>query len=587
MQPGAILVSNVSRTYTFSNGVLGGVAPLIKSGSGTLNLVASNSYTGGTVINAGTVALANDTANQYALGTGPVTLNGGTLAMYSNFGTYNNAYWDLVVPAGANGTLNADARCDLFGNLYGSGTLNLNLSNIRTGFHGDWSAFAGQINIIGAGSSGDFRVAPDYSWSGLGNAIVTMSNGAALYYAGNLNSGSGTTVDLGALVGNSTAKIQGGPSSAGARLMTWRIGSRNVDSVFSGTISEQAPGVTTTCITKIGTGVFTLAGNNSYSGPTAINSGSLQIGNGGTTGTLGSNYAANAGTLAFNRSDSVSDAYFGLISGVGNFAQNGSGTFTFTRSQPFTGSTFVNAGKLALTGSGAVASSVNIVVANGALFDVSGTTAGNLTLAGGQTLSGNGAVRGNLIVGNGATLSPGNPLGTLMFSNSLTLAAGSTTLMSVSHSPFTNDIAKVLGGLTNGGTLIVSNAGETALAAGDSFKLFAANSYNGAFTGVNLPILPAGLAWNTNSLNSAGLVSVISIVPTFTAVMAVGTNLVVRGSGGLPNGMYYVLTSTNIALPLSAWNRSLTNFYDSNGNFAFTNAVLPGIPQKFIAIGLP
>ena len=505
--------------------------------------------------------------------------------MYSNFGTYNNAYWNLNVPAGATGTFNPDARCSLYGNLTGSGTLNLNIPNIRTGFFGDWSAFAGQLNISG----NDFYIDINYSYPGFANAIVTLSNNAAMDFNGTVNSGAGTTVDVGALFGNSTARLSGGPATSGNRLFTWRVGARNLDSVYGGIISEQSPGTTVTCLTKIGSGTLTLTGNNSYSGTTAINAGTLQIGNGGTTGNLGTNIVADSGTLAFNRSDSVSDAGFGLISGGGGFAQNGSGTFTFTQSQPYTGSTWVNAGKLALTGGGAIASSPNIIVASGALFDVSGTTSGNLTLAGGQTLSGNGAIDGNLIVGSSAILSPGKSgaIGTLTFSNALTLAGGGTTLMAVSHAPLTNDVAKIYGALTNGGTLVVSNSSATALAAGDAFKLFSAASYTGAFASVSLPALAPGLAWNTNTLNSAGLAAVISIVPRFSTTTFLATNLVMRGSGGLPNGTYYVLAATNIALPLASWPCIATNTYDAAGNFSFTNGIARGSAQKYYLIQLP
>ncbi len=581
--PGGIWFSNSARTYTVSNGVLGGAAALVKSGTGTLNLVGSNSYTGGTLINAGTIALANDTANQFALGTGTVTLNGGTLAMYSNFNTYNNAYWNLNVPAGAVGTFNPDARCSLYGSLTGSGTLNLNIPNIRTGFLGDWSAFAGQLNISG----NDFYIATSYSYPGLGNAVVTLSNNAAMDFNGTLNSGAGTIVDIGALFGSSTARLSGGPSTSGSRLFTWRIGARNLDCVYGGIISEQTPGTTVTCLTKIGTGTLMLTGNNTYSGATAINAGTLQIGNGGASGSLGTNTVANSAILAFHRSDAVSDAGFGLISGAGSFAQNGAGTFAVTQAQPYTGSTFINAGTLALSGNGAIASSASLAVAAGALFDVSGTTAGNLTLASGQTLSGNGAVRGNLVVGDGATLAPGNPFGVLTFSNALTLAAGGTTLMAVTHSPLTNNSVKVFGALTNGGTLIVSNAGTAAFAAGDAFQLFSAGSYSGAFASVSLPSLAPGLAWNTNSLNPAGLVSVISIVPKFTTVASAGTNLVVRGSGGLPQGNYYVLATTNLAAPLAAWRNIATNQFDAGGNFSLTNALGSNSHQTFYRLQLP
>ena len=45
----------------------------------------------------------------------------------------------------------------------------------------------------------------------------------------------------------------------------------------------------------------------------------------------------------------------------------------------------------------------------------------------------------------------------------------------------TNSVAKIFGALTNGGTLIVTNIGAAALANGNSFKLFNAASFNGAF----------------------------------------------------------------------------------------------------------
>ena len=40
-------------------------------------------------------------------------------------------------------------------------------------------------------------------------------------------------------------------------------------------------------LTQAGTGTMTLTGANTYTGGTTISAGTLQIGNGGTTGTLG------------------------------------------------------------------------------------------------------------------------------------------------------------------------------------------------------------------------------------------------------------------------------------------------------------
>jgi len=58
-----------------------------------------------------------------------------------------------------------------------------------------------------------------------------------------------------------------------------------------------------TALTKNGPGKLTLATSNSYAGATTINAGTLQIGNGGTSGVLGSGYLTNNATLAFDRSD--------------------------------------------------------------------------------------------------------------------------------------------------------------------------------------------------------------------------------------------------------------------------------------------
>src|SRR4051794_34113751 len=101
----------------------------------------------------------------------------------------------------------------------------------------------------------------------------------------------------------------------------------------------------------------------------------------------------------------------------------------------------------------------------------------------GQMLSGFGSVKADSILRG--VLAPGsNSIGTLTFSNSLTLAANGTNLFEISKSPLAWDQARIFGALTNGGTLIVSNVGAGSLAPGDSFKLFDAASYDGSFASV-------------------------------------------------------------------------------------------------------
>jgi autotransporter-associated beta strand protein len=217
-----------------------------------------------------------------------------------------------------------------------------------------------------------------------------------------------------------------------------------------------------------------------------------------------------------------------------------------------------------------------------------GTGSGAVTVAGGGALGGNGIISGAVTVNSGGVFAPGNPLGTLTLSNTLGLSPGSTTVMEVESSPLTNNAVKVSGNLTEGGTLNVTNIGALALADGDSFKLFNAGSYGGAFANMILPPLPAGLGWNTNGLNTSGVLSVVvTAEPVFGSVTLATGGLSLSGSGGVADANFYLLAATNLAMPLTNWTRVLTNQFDAGGNFSFTNAINPNVPQTFYLLQLP
>jgi hypothetical protein len=131
--------------------------------------------------------------------------------------------------------------------------------------------------------------------------------------------------------------------------------------------------------------------------------------------------------------------------------------------------------------------------------------------------------------------------------------------------------------LTEGGTLVVTNIGGAALTNGSSFKLFIATSYSGSFANFVLPSLPAGLGWNTNSPGTNGALSVIVTAHPVIAGVSISNNaLVFDGSGGIANASYYLLATTNLALPTANWTRLLTNEFDNNGN-----SINPNSPQIF------
>ena len=103
-------------------------------------------------------------------------------------------------------------------------------------------------------------------------------------------------------------------------------------------------------LTQAGSGTPILTGANTYSGGTTISAGTLQIGNGGTTGAIAGNVVDN-GVLAFNRSDSITFA--GNISGSGSVLLIGTGTVSLTGTNTYTGGTAVGGGGTILAGSDA------------------------------------------------------------------------------------------------------------------------------------------------------------------------------------------------------------------------------------------
>ncbi len=292
----------------------------------------------------------------------------------------------------------------------------------------------------------------------------------------------------------------------------------------------------------------------------------------------------------------------------GGLIKTNSGKLTLIGTNTYTGDTLVSEGTLALSANGSVASSATLNIAAGATLDANARNDAQLTVVSGQTLAGNGALKGNVIVAAGAMLAPGlplppdngssdddtnqtpdvDPIGTLTFGNNLTLNGGSMTVMDLGEDPVTNDVAKVTGLLTYGGTLWL-NISDT-LDASDTFKLFAAGSYSGVFANI-IPVTPGpGLAWNTNTLASDGTLRIVSApppqVPVISGVAFTGSNFVLSGSNGLPGTNYYILATTNLSLPFSNWERIATDAFDQNGNFEFTNGV-DAAPQRYYMIQLP
>ena len=314
-----------------------------KIGAGIATLSGTNTYSGGTTVSAGTLTLGSATALPAG---GNLTVNtGGTL----NLNNFNSSVGNL---SGTGGAITM-------------GTANLAINQVGAGTYAGIISGTGSLTKNGA-STLSLTGANTYS------GITTVS-------AGSLQVGDGGTIGTlgtGGVINN-------------ANLTFNRSDALTVGNDISGTGS----------LTKLGAGTTTLTGANTYSGTTTVSAGSLQVGDGGTIGTLGTGSVLNNANLIFNRSDDL--ALNNLISGSGALAQNGAGTLFLNGMSSYTGATAVNSGALRVNGS--IASSSLTTVASGAL------------------LGGNGNV-GNLLVQAGGFIAPGNSIGTLTVNGNYTQA---------------------------------------------------------------------------------------------------------------------------------------------------------------------
>jgi PKD repeat protein len=196
-----------------------------------------------------------------------------------------------------------------------------------------------------------------------------------------------------------------------------------------------------------------------------------------------------------------------------------------------------------------------LTLSNGFLQIVSPGVVSN----GSSTVSGYGTIAGSVLFTGTGTLSPGfgNSVGTLIISNNLTLAAGSTINVKLDKGQTgSNDLINVVGTMAEAGTLTINNVGA-ALVGGDTFQIFA-GGVSGNFNFIGLPTLTGTLVWNTNLLHSSGVISVVlppTIVGPNPQAVLVNSNVVIS------------TVVTGVPLPGVQWQYNGANTSDgSTGN---------------------
>ena len=464
--PDTKIRTDVGVTATISAPIANDSSPakLTKTDAGTLVLVGNNTYTGGTIIAAGTLELGNGGTSGSVVGN--ITDNAALVFNRSDEVTYGG----IVSGSGSlaqfgTGTLTLSGM-----NTYIGGTF-LNEGVIAVAFdhalgdpngpltfNGGTLWFDAQFDLsttrpitleLGGGTINTQSFITTISQEITGSGTLTKAGTGTLALIEDNTYSGGTTISGGTLQlgnGGTSGSIIGNVTDNGV------LAFNRSDSVTFGGVISGTGGVA-----QIGAGTTILTGNSTYTGGTTISAGTLQIGAGATTGSIVGN-VGNNGILLFNRSDSV--AFGGVISGTGSLVKHGAGTLTLPGKNTYTGTTTIDAGSLIVDGS--IASEQTFVNA-------------------GAFLGGHGTIGGNL--SNSGTVGPGDSLGTLTVASDYTQNAAGTLRIQVGGlGANQHDLLAVNGHVTLGGTLQLLRLGGFNLQPGNQIVfLTAQKGVSGAF----------------------------------------------------------------------------------------------------------
>jgi fibronectin-binding autotransporter adhesin len=414
------------RTYTAAiTDTAQGALGLVKDGTGTLTLSGTNTYTGGTNVTAGTIAIASaaslpgyNTNGDYSVA------NGATLAVSNSvtdqevaaiLGTTNLAAGASIgFDTGANDRAYTAAIADTAQGALGlvkDGTGTLTLSGSNT-YSGGTTVSAGTVTIASTGSLPGYDQAGDYS----------VETGATLMVANAV--GDLAVADM-LLTGN---------FQAGSNL---GFDTTSGDRTYSSTIGNTAAGALG--LVKDGPGTLTLSGTNTYTGGTTVTEGAIAIASAASLpgyDTDGAYSVASGSTLAVGNSvtpteiaDMLGTTNFQAGSAIGFDTATGDRTYSAALADTAQGSLgLVKTGADALTLSGTNTYTGPTTVEDGELLVTGSTAASSAVSVVGGLLGGSGSVGGTVAVGGAGTLSPGDASAPIAaFSAGATsLASGST-----------------------------------------------------------------------------------------------------------------------------------------------------------------
>ena len=384
-----------------------------------------------------------------------------------------------------------------------------------------------------------------------GSIDLIKDGGGTLTLTGTNTYTGGTTITLGALqIGNggTTGSIVGNVKDNGTLVFD-----RSDDVTFSGVVSGNG------MLQQFGSGTLILTGNNTYAGGTDVLYGALQVGDGGTTGSIVGD-VVNNGSLVFDRSDKVT--FEGNVDGPGSLEQAGTGTLILTGANEYSGGTAISTGVLQLGNGGQGGSILGDVMDNGMLvFDRSDD-----------------AAFGGVASGSGSLKQAGT--GTLTLTGSNTYTGGTTISNGTLQLGDDGHSGSIVGDVVDNGSLVFDNPADTTFngvisGSGSLVKngnasliLTAASTYDGGTTvdGGTLEIL-SGAALGTGGVT----VGSDDVYPDRTLKIGSGVSLpnhILLGNGAVLDNAGALVDSTDDAPVESTLAGNVTVLNHDGGNIA-------------------
>jgi outer membrane autotransporter protein len=376
------------------------------------------------------------------------------------------------------------------------------------------------------------------------------------------------------------------------------VGSNNLSTTVSGVISDcgdsgldcSNAGATGGGLIKVGTGTLTLSGENTYTGPTAVNAGTLQAGVVGafssasaftvasgatldlfgfnqTIGSLAGSGNVTLGSATLTTNGDGSDTTFsGTISGTGRLVKVGAGTLTLSGNNSYQGGTFLNEGTLAVGSSRALGT--------GALTFADGTTlqaaSNGLVLANVMRLNGDVAVdtQSNTMTLSGPFSGTGGldkiGSGTLMLTGASTYTGATTVsegVLNVNGSLISTVCVCSGGMLTGTGTIGgLSVGGGGTVAPGNSIGTLSVRG-NVSFDVDGIYQVKTNAAGQSDKIAATG-----------NATLAGGTVQVLAQNGTYARQTRYTILTTSAGV--------VGKFADITSNLAFLTPVLSYDPRN-------